>query len=114
MLYILLNLLSLQVSLYYVGNSNGEDSIATLADILEIPKFYKNANCVGENQDLFFPERGGSTVKAKAICKECKVREECLEFAVERKERFGIWGGKSERERRAIPRERRQKEKKES
>ena len=46
---------------------------------------------------MFFPERGGSTVKAKAICKECKVREECLEFAVERKERFGIWGGKSER-----------------
>ena len=46
---------------------------------------------------------------AKAICKKCPVIEECLEFAVERKERFGIWGGKSERERRAIRRERRKK-----
>ena len=114
MVYILLNLLSHQVTLYYVGINKGEYFIATLADILEIPDFYKDANCTGENQDLFFPERGGSTVKAKAICKECKVREECLEFAVERKERFGIWGGKSERERRAIRRERRQKEKKKS
>ena len=55
---------------------------------------------------MFFPDRGGSTVKAKAICKECKVIEECLEFAVDRKERFGIWGGKSELERRAIRKER--------
>ena len=61
---------------------------------------------------MFFPDRGGSTVKAKAICKECKVIEECLEFAVGRKERFGIWGGKSERERSAIRRERREKESK--
>ena len=81
--------------------------IATLSDILEIPPFYKDANCVDKEQDLFFPERGSSTVKAKAICGECVVKEECLEFAVIRKERFGIWGGKSERERRAIRRERR-------
>ena len=86
--------------------------IATLADILEITPFYKDAKCVGENQDLFFPERGSSTVKAKAICNECPVQEECLEFAVVRKERFGIWGGKSERERRAIRRERRLAEEK--
>ena len=61
---------------------------------------------------MFFPERGSSTIKAKAICAECKVREECLEFAVVRKERFGIWGGKFERERRAIRRERRLAEEK--
>ena len=61
---------------------------------------------------IFFPERGSSTVIAKKICSECKVKEECLEYAVERKERFGIWGGKSERERRAIRRERRNNEKK--
>ena len=113
MVYILLNLLSLQVTLYYVGINKGE-YLQRRWLTYQIPEFYKDANCTGENQDLFFPERGGSTVKAKAICKECKVREECLEFAVERKERFGIWGVKSERERRAIRRERRQKEKKKS
>ena len=80
-----------------------------LAEFLEVPPFYSQANCKGHDQDLFFPERGSSTIKAKAICSECKVREECLEYAVERKERFGIWGGKSERERRAIRRERRKK-----
>ena len=83
-----------------------------LADLLAVPSFYKDANCKGTNQDDFFPERGSSTVIAKKICSECKVQKECLEYAVERKERFGIWGGKSERERRAIRRERRNNEKK--
>ena len=78
-----------------------------LAEFLQVPPWYKDANCKGSNQDDFFPERGSSTVIAKKICSECKVRVECLEYAVERKERFGIWGGKSERERRAIRRERR-------
>jgi len=81
-----------------------------LNDLIEIPVWYKDAACKGHpNQDDFFPDRGSSTVIAKAICKKCPVREECLEYAVERKERFGIWGGKSERERRAIRRERRKK-----
>ena len=83
-----------------------------LAEFLDIPAWYKDANCKGINQDDFFPERGSSTVIAKKICSECKVKELCLEYAVERKERFGIWGGKSERERRAIRRERRLKENK--
>jgi WhiB family redox-sensing transcriptional regulator len=79
-------------------------------DVIDVPKWYKDAACKGhENQDDFFPERGSSTVIAKRICNGCPVREECLEYAVERKERFGIWGGKSERERRAIRRERRKK-----
>lgn len=82
-----------------------------LADLLAVPSFYKDANCKGTNQDDFFPDRGSSTVIAKKICSECKVKVQCLEYAVERKERFGIWGGKSERERRAIRRERRNNEK---
>ena len=83
-----------------------------LADLLAVPSFYKDANCKGSSQDDFFPERGSSTVIAKKICNECKVKDLCLEYAVERKGRFGIWGGKSERERRAIRRERRLKENK--
>lgn len=64
------------------------------------------ANCRGADQDLFFPERGASTRKAKAICAACTVREDCLEFAITHGERFGIWGGLSERERRKIRRQR--------
>ena len=64
------------------------------------------ANCRGADADLFFPERGASTRKAKAICAECQVRQECLEYAIQIGEKFGIWGGMSERERRKIRRER--------
>lgn len=64
------------------------------------------ANCRGADADLFFPERGASTRKAKAICGACEVKYECLEFAITHSEKFGIWGGLSERERRAIRKER--------
>ncbi len=64
------------------------------------------ANCRGANADLFFPERGASTRTAKSICGQCTVREECLEFAIVNSEKFGIWGGLSERERRKIRRQR--------
>lgn len=64
------------------------------------------ANCLGADADLFFPERGSSTRKAKAICGECQVQIECLDFALDNGERFGIWGGLSERERRRVRHER--------
>ena len=64
------------------------------------------ANCRGADPDLFFPERGASTRTAKSICRECSVREECLEFAIVSSEKFGIWGGLSERERRKIRKQR--------
>jgi WhiB family redox-sensing transcriptional regulator len=64
------------------------------------------ANCRGADPDLFFPERGASTRTAKQICRECTVRDECLEFAIVSSEKFGIWGALSERERRKIRKER--------
>jgi WhiB family redox-sensing transcriptional regulator len=68
--------------------------------------WHDRANCKGANADLFFPERGASTRTAKAICRQCPVRAECLEFALRSGEKFGIWGGLSERERRRVRRER--------
>lgn len=56
------------------------------------------------NGDLWFPERGASTVEAKAICRACPVQQECLEHAIRVGEKHGIWGGRSERERRRIRR----------
>lgn len=60
------------------------------------------ANCHQVDPDLFFPERGASIAEARAVCRACDVREECLEYALEHGEKFGIWGGKSERERRTL------------
>ncbi len=64
------------------------------------------ANCRGADADLFFPERGASTRRAKSICGACEVRTDCLEYAIVNGEKFGIWGGMSERERRRVRRER--------
>ena len=66
----------------------------------------RRANCMGVDPDLFFPERGASTREAKEVCRGCVVREECLEYAITHSEKFGIWGGLSERERRRIRRRR--------
>lgn len=66
----------------------------------------KKANCLGIESELFFPERGASTKEAKEVCKGCVVKEPCLEFALAHTEKFGIWGGTSERERRRLRRQR--------
>lgn len=58
--------------------------------------------CAQTDPEAFFPEKGGSTREAKAICGRCAVAAECLDYALDNQERFGIWGGLSERERRKI------------
>lgn len=62
------------------------------------------ALCAQTDPEAFFPEKGGSTREAKRICLGCEVRGECLEYALAKDERFGIWGGLSERERRRLKR----------
>ncbi|MCU1533964.1 MAG: WhiB family transcriptional regulator [Glaciihabitans sp.] len=58
--------------------------------------------CAQTDPEAFFPEKGGSTRDAKKICSSCEVRSQCLNYALENDERFGIWGGLSERERRKL------------
>lgn len=74
---------------------------------LDIPAWQQRAACRGSDPELFFPDRGEDADPAKKICADCPVRQECLEAALARGERFGIWGGMSERERRKIRRTRR-------
>ncbi|WP_447924848.1 WhiB family transcriptional regulator [Georgenia muralis] len=62
------------------------------------------ALCAQTDPEAFFPEKGGSTREAKRVCTSCDVRAECLEYALANDERFGIWGGLSERERRKLKR----------
>jgi WhiB family redox-sensing transcriptional regulator len=63
-----------------------------------------DALCSQTDPEAFFPEKGGSTRDAKKICTQCEVKAECLEYALANDERFGIWGGLSERERRRLRR----------
>lgn len=77
--------------------------VATSADGLP-PElaWQERALCAQTDPEAFFPEKGGSTREAKRVCMSCEVRSECLEYALAKDERFGIWGGLSERERRRV------------
>jgi len=76
-----------------------DDDLATDED-----QWQERALCAQTDPEAFFPEKGGSTREAKRICQGCEVRDACLEYALANDERFGIWGGLSERERRRIKR----------
>jgi WhiB family redox-sensing transcriptional regulator len=67
-------------------------------------EWQERALCAQTDPEAFFPEKGGSTREAKRVCLTCDVRGECLEYALANDERFGIWGGLSERERRKLKR----------
>lgn len=63
------------------------------------PEWTLDAVCAQVDGDLFFPEKGGSTREAKRVCAGCPVQTECLAYALAHDERFGVWGGVTERER---------------
>ena len=70
---------------------------------LNPPAWWRHAVCRHAEADLWFPDKGESTVPAKRLCAGCPVRVECLEDALAAGEKFGIRGGKTVRERRMIP-----------
>jgi len=67
-----------------------------------------DAACRGTNADFFFPASDEDDSAAKAICGACSVRLACLSFAIERGERYGVWGGLSEKERSRLTAEERE------
>ena len=86
------------------GGAAAEMSIDELFGAVE-QEWQDQELCAQTDPEAFFPEKGGSTREAKRICQACAVRDECLEYALEHDERFGIWGGLSDRERRRLKRE---------
>lgn len=80
------------------------DRIDAAAATPEEDQWQERALCAQTDPEAFFPEKGGSTREAKRICMGCEVRDECLDYALAHDERFGIWGGLSERERRRLKR----------
>jgi WhiB family transcriptional regulator, redox-sensing transcriptional regulator len=65
------------------------------------PEWMAEALCgqTGIDDGTWYPLKGGSTRPAKALCRRCPVRAECLDYALAHDERFGVWGGLSEQER---------------
>src|SRR2546430_3857483 len=81
------------------------DGQGVVADLLgNAPEWQERALCSQTDPEAFFPEKGGATREAKRICSRCEGKDECPEYAVGHDERFGIWGGLSERERRELKR----------
>lgn len=68
------------------------------------------ALCAQTDPEAFFPEKGGSTRAAVRVCGACEVRTECLEYALAHDERYGIWGGTTERARRRLRHQRRHRD----
>jgi WhiB family redox-sensing transcriptional regulator len=79
-----------------------ETDFDLVAEAAGTASWQERALCAQTDPEAFFPEKGGSTREAKKVCIGCEVRGECLEYALEHDERFGIWGGLSERERRRL------------
>lgn len=96
----------------YMLSSTGPDvAVASFLGELQAVRaeWIEQAICRGVDPELFFPARGSPTKEAKALCKGCVVREECLDYALAHNERWGIWGGTTEKERRRLRRSLRQR-----
>jgi WhiB family redox-sensing transcriptional regulator len=76
----------------------------TLHDALTRDTWRQAAACRGREANVFYPETPEGVVVAKQVCAGCKVRQMCLETALRNGERYGVWGGLTERERARLAR----------
>lgn len=72
----------------------------------DMPEFMDRALCAEVDAEIFYPEQVGSVRAAKEVCKACDVRAECLAYALDTHEQWGVWGGLTERQRAKVRRER--------
>lgn len=68
------------------------------------PEWQNQALCPQSDPEAFFPPKGGSVRYAKRICAKCEVKDDCLDWALDHNENYGVWGGLTERERRGLKR----------
>ena len=66
----------------------------------------RQASCVEIDPESFFPPKGDPGIKAKQVCAQCSVRDDCLAYAIEADEKSGIWGGLNAAERQSLKRRR--------
>jgi WhiB family transcriptional regulator, redox-sensing transcriptional regulator len=91
------------------GQGFGRSAPETASDALELfgqrPPWMRDAACREHPEVNFHPGHGESPEPARAVCSRCMVRNECLQFALDDDERYGVWGGLSPPERRAVKRQ---------
>lgn len=75
-------------------------TVPTHPIFLAVGEWATAANCRGISSEVFFPAAGEDTTLAESICGDCSVRLQCLNYALNNGEHFGIWGGLGTRERR--------------
>lgn len=76
-----------------------------LRELLQRPDWMADAHCRGLDPNLFYPtHRGDANPVAQATCNACPVRDQCRQYAIDNGERHGIWGGTTDKQRRATRR----------
>ena len=80
------------------------DFVGLAAAIKNDMPWADKAACAGTDPEAFFPDRGGNPHPAKKVCRDCPVRQQCLDYALKHAENWGIWGGLTDNERRSIRR----------
>lgn len=82
------------------------DGFAARLDLAR-PRWHRRAACRGVDPDLFFPERGDfpTLAAARNVCAGCPVADLCMSYARDRPERFGVWGGTTEQDRKELRRQ---------
>src|SRR4029077_14139104 len=68
---------------------------------IERPQWMDFAACIGADPEIFFPERGARWDEALEYCDCCRVREPCLQYALDHRS-IGVWGGTTERQRKRL------------
>jgi WhiB family redox-sensing transcriptional regulator len=66
---------------------------------VELEPWQDRANCIGTDPELFFPKAGKRSEEAQEVCSRCPVMSQCLEYALSHNDRYGVWGGLSEADR---------------
>src|SRR5579863_8929786 len=84
------------------GSDADTMSPALVQQLLRRPRWQSLAECLGERVEMFIPDRGAPTARAKQLCARCTVRTECLKYALAIPDLVGYWAGTNERERRKL------------
>ena len=84
------------------GRLDAYDAAAAMLEALRRPPWHTEAACLGVGTAAFFPERGASSARARALCGSCAVGRERLDDALADPLRAGVWGGTTARERAAM------------
>ncbi|HSW65563.1 MAG TPA: WhiB family transcriptional regulator [Bacillota bacterium] len=67
-------------------------------------EWQERALCAQTDPEIFFPEKGGSPREAQGVCNSCEVKADCLDYALGNNERFGVWGGLTDSQRKKLRR----------